>query len=275
MNRETLYVLATRGRYENRLHVVTGQPDSPNQATPEAVIGQALATPASEQAATTEMDAALDNDPLYGLWVLILVLGLRRGEGLGLVDDDETIDEAAGEVGLEWQLGRVGGYPLTHKRVLKADGSVDTLPLPPIALAAVRITRQLQADRRTAKWPKVCICGLRHQLLMTSAGHPLEPRDVKRSFDARCRKAGVWQIKIHDTRRTCGSLLAALDVHPRVAMTILRHSRIGLTMDIYTQVPDKTTRDTLKRLSDLFDLGPAEEQAVPNGKTAPVEPGDG
>jgi integrase len=25
-----------------------------------------------------------DNDPLYGLWVLILVLGLRRGEGLRL-----------------------------------------------------------------------------------------------------------------------------------------------------------------------------------------------
>jgi len=74
----------------------------------------------------------------------------------------------------------------------------------------------------------------------------------------------VRQIKIHDTRRTCGSLLAALDVHPRVAMTILRHSPIGLTMDIYTQVPDKTTRDALKRLSDLFDLGDGgDEPAAP------------
>ena len=117
----------------------------------------------------------------------------------------------------------------------------------------MRIARQLQADRRTAKWPKVCICGARHQLLFTtSTGHPLEPRNVKRSFDARCKRAGVRQIMIHDTRRTCGSLLAALDVHPRVAMTILRHSRIGLTMDIYTQVPDKTTKEALKRLSDLL-----------------------
>ena len=49
MNRETLYVAATRGRDENRLHVVTGQPGSEHQATPEAVLGQALATPASEQ----------------------------------------------------------------------------------------------------------------------------------------------------------------------------------------------------------------------------------
>lgn len=29
----------------------------------------------------------------------------------------------------------------------------------------------------------------------------------------------VKVIKVHDTRRTCGSLLAALDVHPRVAMS--------------------------------------------------------
>ena len=39
-------------------------------------------------------------------------------------------------------------------------------------------------------------------------------------------------------------------------MTILRHSRIGLTMDTYTQGPDKTTRDALKRLSDLVGVGP-------------------
>jgi integrase len=86
----------------------------------------------------------------------------------------------------------------------------------------------------------------------------LKPRNLKRSFDACCKKAGVRQIKIHDTRRTCGSLLAALDVHPRVAMAILRHSRIALTMEVYTQVPDKTTRDALKRLSDLLG-GPQDD----------------
>jgi len=96
--------------------------------------------------------------------------------------------------------------------------------------------------------------GERHQLLFTTTtGQPIEPRNLKRSFDARCKKAGVRQIKIHDTRRTCGSLLASLDVHPRVAMAILRHSRIALTMEVYTQVPDKTTRDALKRLSDWLD----------------------
>jgi hypothetical protein len=53
-------------------------------------------------------------------------------------------------------------------------------------------------------------------------------------------------------------------------MTILRRSRIGLTMESYAQVPDKTTRDALRRLSDLFDLGPADEPATPAS-----EPGRG
>lgn len=212
-----------------------------------------------------------DNDPLYALWVLILVMGMRRGEAMGLVDDDNTIDETAEEIGLEWQLGRVGGYPLTHKHQLKADGSVETLPLPPIVLAALRIARKMQAERRTASWPKVCICGERHQLLFTTnTGQPIEPRNLKRSFDARCKNAGVRQIKIHDTRRTCGSLLAALEVHPRVAMAILRHSRIALTMEVYTQVPDKTTRDALKRLSDLLGgpQGDTEDNADPSQPAA-------
>jgi integrase len=31
-----------------------------------------------------------DNDPLYPLWVLILVLGIRRGEALGLIWEIST-----------------------------------------------------------------------------------------------------------------------------------------------------------------------------------------
>lgn len=38
-------------------------------------------------------------------------------------------------------------------------------------------------------------------------------------------------------------------------MKILRHSRSDITMEIYTQVPDKVTRAALKRLSDELDQG--------------------
>ena len=48
------------------------------------------------------------------------------------------------------------------------------------------------------------------------------------------------------TNRPGSSLLAALDVHPRVAMQILRHSRVAITMEIYTEVPSAVTREALR-----------------------------
>jgi integrase len=197
------------------------------------------------------------NDPLYPLWVLILVLGLRKGEALGLIWPDGEWppgDEDSAVIDLEWQLQRVGGHPLTHKHRLKADGSIDTLPLPPIAITALRIAKRDQDQARTETWPQICICGEKHTVIFTTKnGHPIEPGNINVAFNRRCNWAGVRRIKVHDTRRTCGSLLAALDVHPRVAMAILRHSKIALTMEIYTQVPDKVTRDALRRLSDQLD----------------------
>ena len=40
------------------------------------------------------------------------------------------------------------------------------------------------------------------------------------------------------------------DVHPRVAMRILRHNKIAVTMEIYTEAPSEATRDALRKLGD-------------------------
>ena len=39
-------------------------------------------------------------------------------------------------------------------------------------------------------------------------------------------------------------------MHPRVAMQILRHSDFKITMEVYTKVSSKQTRDALRRLGD-------------------------
>ena len=87
-------------------------------------------------------------------------------------------------------------------------------------------------------------------MFTTRRGTPIEPRNFNRSFDRRIVEAGVPAITVHGARRTCGSLLAALDVPPRVAMQILRHSKIAVTMEIYTEVPSAATRDALKKLGE-------------------------
>jgi integrase len=89
-------------------------------------------------------------------------------------------------------------------------------------------------------------------VLTTKYGTPIDPRNFQRFFQARAAKAGVPVIPVHATRRTCASLLVALDVHPGVAMTILRHSKIAVTMDIYSQVSSASTKAALKRLGNEF-----------------------
>jgi integrase len=70
---------------------------------------------------------------------------------------------------------------------------------------------------------------------------------------ARCRDAGVRYIRFHDARRACATWLVALDVHPPVAMQILRHSQIAMTMEVYSEVPSAKTRSALKRLDKQLD----------------------
>ena len=119
--------------------------------------------------------------------------------------------------------------------------------MPELCAAALKIRRQQQdADRARAGdgWVDT---GL---VFTTRHGTPIEPRNFSRSFDRCITAARVPRITVHGTRKTCASLLAALDVHPRVAMRILRHSKIGITIEVYTEVPSQATRDALRKLGD-------------------------
>jgi integrase len=182
-------------------------------------------------------------EALYPAFVLVLVLGLRRGEVLGLAWDQVDLD--AGELYVGEQLQRVG-----HKLVLrevKTETSEAPLPLPDLCVAALRIRKRRQDDARKVARDRWIDNGL---VFTTRYGTPIEPRNFNRSFDRCIRAARVPRITVHGTRKTCGSLLAALDVHPRVAMRILRHSKINITMEIYTETTSEATRDALRKLGD-------------------------
>ncbi|MEU5973872.1 site-specific integrase [Streptomyces sp. NPDC047315] len=180
-------------------------------------------------------------DPLYPAYVLILVLGFRRGEVLGLTWSN--VDLEAGEVTVEKQLQRIRRQ-LVHDEA-KTDASMATLPLPQIAHTALQLRHKAQAAARKAAGDQWSGSDF---VVTTRWGTPVEPRNFNRSFADRCARADVRTIRLHDTRHTCGSLLAALDVHPRIAMQILRHSKIAVTMEVYTHVPSEETRKALLRL---------------------------
>jgi integrase len=111
---------------------------------------------------------------------------------------------------ISWQLQRIGGELVRRKT--NTEESDATLPLPALCMAALRLRRAQQEAARTAageEWRD------EDGLVFTARhGMPIEPRNFNRAFDSWVRRAAVPRITVHDARRTCGSLLVDLDVHP-------------------------------------------------------------
>jgi integrase len=165
---------------------------------------------------------------------------------LGLSWADVNLDGE--EVVIHRQMQRVRRQLLL--RETKTSASTAALPLPDLCVAGLQLPRKVQEADRAAAGEAWEDWGL---VFTGRLGSPVDPRTLNRAFDARCERSGVHRIKVHDARRSCGSMLAALDVHPRVAMEVLRHAEFAITMEIYTEVSSRETREALRRLGARLD----------------------
>ncbi|MFI9598072.1 tyrosine recombinase XerC [Nonomuraea sp. NPDC052265] len=119
-----------------------------------------------------------------------------------------------------------------------------------MCVTALKHRRRVQEEARKEADGKWKDSGL---VFTTRYGTAVEPRNFNRSFELHGKAAGVPRIRVHDTRHTCASMLAAPGVHPRVAMRILRHSQISVTMNVYTQITSPETRKALDQLNESPD----------------------
>jgi integrase len=192
-------------------------------------------------------------DPLYPAFVLLVLYGLRRGEALGLYWDD--IDFDAGKIHIRRQLQRIRGELLLGP--VKTHAGRRGLPLLELARQALQLQAERQATYRAvmgSAWPET---GL---VFTTRTGRPIEPRNLVRSFRRICDQNKLRLIKVHHLRHTVGSLLKDLGVPARDAQTILGHTRISTTLEIYTDTGDPAQRDALSRLHGLLDEAQDEAQ---------------
>ena len=184
---------------------------------------------------------------MYAAYVLVLVMGLRKGEVLGLTWP--AVDIIRGELVIEHQLQRVR-RELLHRET-KTEASDADLPMPDIVLSALQERRSAQARDRDSVGPAWRGLAEGPHLVFTGRyGTPNDPRTLNRRFTARCELAGVRRLTVHDARRTCATLLVDLEVHPRVIMWILRHADLTVTMEIYAKASSQATREALRRLGE-------------------------
>jgi integrase len=124
-----------------------------------------------EEASRFLASARDDRDPFHAAYVLILINALRKGEVLGLVWPSADLD--GGEIDITWQLQRVG-QRLIHKQRIKTEDSDadDTVPMPEICSAALKVRRDEQAtarERAGDRWQDSDL------VFTTRWGTPIEP----------------------------------------------------------------------------------------------------
>lgn len=86
----------------------------------------------------------------------------------------------------------------------------------------------------------------------TRTGGPIHPRNDYRAFRALLERSGVRQIRLHDLRHTAASLMLAQGVHSRVAMEVLGHSQISVTMNTYSHVAPEVTREAADKIEEAL-----------------------
>jgi integrase len=195
---------------------------------------------------------AAAGDEYEALIVLALHTGLRAGEMFGLQWPD--IDLEASTLTVRRSLIRVKGEGL-RPSAPKTAGSAATIPLTAGAAAALRAHRVRQIEQRLkagTNWQET------GYVFTTEYGTPVSASNYMRrhfypiadlaGIPTRRQADGTQGLRLHDLRHGCGTLLISLGVKPKLVQTILRHSRLSTTMDLYVHAYDEDLRGAVASL---------------------------
>jgi integrase len=208
----------------------------------EAAAAPSARTRTMQPLSLREVGHLLSVIPDHRLFPAILLgfgTGLRRGELLALRWQD--VDLQRGLMHIRQTLGRVRVREMREDRKKtqlmfqepKTEQSRRTIPIP------ADIIEELQRHKARQAQEKLLLGQAYedHGLVFCSAlGHPLEPVDFYRRFVRLLRQAGVPARRFHDARYTYATLMLELGESPKTVQTMLGHTTIATTLDIYSHV---------------------------------------
>ncbi|MFY9556608.1 MAG: site-specific integrase [Blastocatellia bacterium] len=170
---------------------------------------------------------------------------MRRGEALGLRWSDVDLDGRTLRVGQSLQ--RLNGQLVLGETKTEQSRRVITIPLG--AVSALREYRTRQREERMKLGPDWQDTGL---VFTTQWGTPIDPRNVKRAFDTLLDNAELPHMRLHDLRHAWASWLLAEGVDLKTISTILGHSSIRVTADVYAHVNQQQISAAMNRLDQAI-----------------------
>lgn len=179
-------------------------------------------------------------------WSVALALGLRQGEALGLTWG--AVDLEAGTLSVRQALQRQPGKGLVIVQP-KSRAGRRTIALPGPLRDALRAHRTAQLAERMAAgsvWQDNDL------VFCQEDGKPIDPRSDHRAWRSLLAAANVRQARLHDARHTAATLLLQQGVPARVAMEMLGHSQISLTLGTYSHVVPELAEDAARRMGEAL-----------------------
>lgn len=173
-------------------------------------------------------------------WHLALS-GLRRGEIAGL--KWEHLDLDAGTITIANNRVSVNGK--VSEGEPKSTRSARTLPLTPALTAALKSARTRQAKERLRLGEAY---GPGTYVVCDEAGRPYHPDTISDFWREMCTRSGVSQIRLHDARHTCGTLMHLQGVPIVVISAWLGHADAAFTMRTYMHSQNDALADAARIL---------------------------
>ncbi len=207
-----------------------------------------VSSPEVETWSAVEVHRFLDgvlNDRLYGLWVLVIATGMRRGEIAGLRWADVDLDAGViavrrSRVSVGWQVYEGEPKSRSSRRTISVDERV---------VAILVSHRRRQLEERLAWGEAWSNTGY---VFTIEDGTPVHPERIKTFFDRLVEAVGVPKIRFHDLRHTSATLALAAGIHPKVVSERLGHASIAITLDLYSHVTPSMQSDAADKLGAVI-----------------------
>jgi integrase len=185
------------------------------------------------------------DDRLAALWTLALHTGLRRGELAGLRWSDVDLREGTVTIAQQrttasYQVVVSAPKAKSHRQLLLA----------PHTVAALERHRKQERVERIGLGPAWQDSGY---VFVDELGAPYHPQRIRVLFEQAARAAELPLIRLHDLRHTMATLALQAGVHPKVVQAQLGHSRIDVTLDVYSHVPQAVRRESAQKIAALYE----------------------
>jgi integrase len=199
------------------------------------------------------------DDPFAGVWWLIALRGLRRGEATGLRRGD--LDKAARELAVRRQVVALPGtlyYGPPKSRAGSRAVALDEECLARLDRQLARQADDLQdhryvAQARSDARTRVGVDCDDGQALFTYAdGRPVRPEYLSQRFRRLIKQLGLPPIRLHDLRHGAATLALAAHTDLKVIQQMLGHSSIVTTADTYTSVLPEVAHTAAQASANLI-----------------------